>query len=202
MYSKLADTLAKQEQFAAALPHYETALRIYPDCGWLRSNYGVALAETGRETEALEQIDRALAINPDRARTLLNLGMVRCRRGEFALAVDPLRRAASADPLLADAHHGLVMALAASGRRSEAIAQAREQAVEDARGRAEALADGAGVGLGELLSLTETSFNQPPPIPFAADRAFAEGEEAAVQTPVSPGTLEISVTVAAVYGIE
>jgi uncharacterized protein YggE len=84
----------------------------------------------------------------------------------------------------------------------EAIAQAREQAVEDARGRAEALADGAGVGLGELLSLTETSFNQPPPIPFAADRAFAEGEEAAVQTPVSPGTLEISVTVAAVYGIE
>jgi uncharacterized protein YggE len=86
----------------------------------------------------------------------------------------------------------------------EAIAQAREQAVEDAHSRAEALADGAGVGLGDLQSLTETSFNQPPPIPFA-ERDLAEGEaadEAAVQTPVNPGTLEISVTVAAVYGID
>lgn len=84
----------------------------------------------------------------------------------------------------------------------EPLAQAREQAVEDAREKAEALADGAGVGLGDLQTLAETSFNQPPPIPFAADRSFAEGEEAAIQTPVNPGTLEVSVSVAAVYGIE
>lgn len=84
----------------------------------------------------------------------------------------------------------------------EALAQAREQAVEDAQQKAEALADGAGVGLGDLQTLAETSFNQPPPIPFAADRDFAAGAEESVQTPVSPGTLEVSVTVAAVYGID
>ena len=86
---------------------------------------------------------------------------------------------------------------------AEAVAQAREQAVEDARAKAEALAEGAGVGLGDLQTLAETSFNQPPPIPFAADRDFgAAGEESFVETPVNPGTLEISVTVAAVYGID
>jgi uncharacterized protein YggE len=77
-------------------------------------------------------------------------------------------------------------------------AQAREEAVADARARAEDLADLAGVKLGKPLSINESAVV--PPTPFLAGAAM-EGT-AQAPTPIQPGELEISVTVDIVFAIE
>ncbi|MBI3286762.1 MAG: SIMPL domain-containing protein, partial [Chloroflexi bacterium] len=78
---------------------------------------------------------------------------------------------------------------------------AREQAVADARHKAQQLADFAGVRLGDLLNISEFSGGGPPPIFFErAALALGAGGEAA--PPISPGTLEITVEVQLSYEIE
>jgi uncharacterized protein YggE len=80
----------------------------------------------------------------------------------------------------------------------ELRAQAREEAVADARARAEDLADLAGVKLGKPMSINEST--AVPPTPFFAGADMAREAQAA--TPIEPGELEISVTVDVVFDIE
>jgi uncharacterized protein YggE len=79
--------------------------------------------------------------------------------------------------------------------------EARREAVEDARQKAEALAELADVKLGKPLSISESG--EPRPIPF---RAVAEEMEAAPgaapPTPIEVGELEVSIDVQVVYAIE
>jgi len=77
-------------------------------------------------------------------------------------------------------------------------AQARQEAMADARARAEGLADLAGVKLGKPLSVTESAVN--PPSPFMESAPAARGAEAA--TPIEAGQLEVSVTVDVLFAIE
>ena len=77
-------------------------------------------------------------------------------------------------------------------------AQAREEAMADARARAESLADLAGVKLGKPLSVTESTAT--PPSPFMESAPAARGAEAA--TPIEAGQLEVSVTVDVLFAIE
>lgn len=76
--------------------------------------------------------------------------------------------------------------------------EAREQAVADARQRAEQLAQLAGVSLGAVRSISESTFGGPipPPMPFAA-----EGRGGG-DTPVSPGEAEVTLTVNVVYEVD
>ncbi|MDI6857288.1 MAG: SIMPL domain-containing protein [Dehalococcoidia bacterium] len=76
--------------------------------------------------------------------------------------------------------------------------QAREEAVADAKAKAERLAELSGVGLGKVISISE-SFGAPPPIPLARD-AIAESGEGA--TPIEPGELDVVLTVEVVYAID
>ena len=77
---------------------------------------------------------------------------------------------------------------------------ARELAVEDARGKAEQLAELTGVTLGEPLAISETSWAAPRVEEYvqgdSAVGAVLEG------TPISPGVSGISVTVDVVWAIE
>jgi uncharacterized protein len=82
--------------------------------------------------------------------------------------------------------------------REEALSQARVAAIEDARAKAEALAEAAGVSLGELESISEVSGF---PQPFFEGRGGA-AETAAADVPISPGQLTITVDVNMVFGIE
>ena len=75
------------------------------------------------------------------------------------------------------------------------VAQAREDAVADARAKAEQLAAAAGVVLGRLEQLSESAA----PMPFAMDAPVMRAEMAAV--PVAPGELAVSVTVSLRYAI-
>jgi len=76
--------------------------------------------------------------------------------------------------------------------------QAEENAVEDARARAQALAAKAGVQLGDVLSISET-ISTPPPILYRQDVAVAA--PAAAPVPVQPGELEFNAQVQIVYAI-
>jgi len=74
-------------------------------------------------------------------------------------------------------------------------AQARHDAVVQARAQAQQLADAAGVKLGALRSLTETSQSMPWPV------GFAGATPAAASTPIQPGTQDLTVEVTAVYEV-
>ncbi len=80
---------------------------------------------------------------------------------------------------------------------SELRAAARADAVKQAQAQAKQLADAAGVKLGAVHSIVESSGSVPMPIYAAADSAGA----AAASVPVEPGSQELSVVVQVVYDI-
>ena len=76
------------------------------------------------------------------------------------------------------------------------LTQAREEAVKNARARAEVLAKAAGVSLGKARSIAESSGGGPVPLALPARAQSAEAS-----TPVNPGEQRLSVSVSIVYEI-
>jgi uncharacterized protein YggE len=74
--------------------------------------------------------------------------------------------------------------------------EARVKAVEDARARAQVMADAAGVTLGAATSITEGSVGVPT-VRLSFDSAVAESG-----VPIAPGELEVTVTVQVLFAIE
>jgi len=77
-------------------------------------------------------------------------------------------------------------------------AQARQEAMADARARAEGLAELAGVKLGKPISVTESAVAPPTAFREAAPMGQGGGEA----TPIQAGELEVSVTVDVLFAIE
>jgi uncharacterized protein YggE len=75
--------------------------------------------------------------------------------------------------------------------------QARQLAVADARKRAQVLAQAAGVTLGDVLTITETSAPQPNPQPYLDAAALR-----AAGTPVQVGTTDETVQVQVTFAID
>ncbi|MDI3341473.1 MAG: SIMPL domain-containing protein [Sphaerobacter sp.] len=82
--------------------------------------------------------------------------------------------------------------------RDAAVRQAREQAMEDARRKAEHLAQLGGVQLGPPVSISESAAPPPTPVPMAREALDAAAGSAAIQ----PGQNEIVVNVVVSYGIQ
>lgn len=81
---------------------------------------------------------------------------------------------------------------------TDAVArQARDQAIANARERAQQIATAAGVRLVRIISITETSAPPPTPVALAAPVAAAP----AARAEVAPGEQNITVTVEIVYEI-
>jgi uncharacterized protein YggE len=76
------------------------------------------------------------------------------------------------------------------------ITAAREAAWNDALSKAEQLAGLAGVGLGQALSITESTSSTPPPV------FRAEALDTGAATPIQPGEQVVSVTVQVSFTIE
>ena len=70
--------------------------------------------------------------------------------------------------------------------------------MSDAKATAKQLASLAGVKLGKPTHITESTYAPSPVVPRVA---YAYAEEAVVETPISPGETEISLTVQVVYAI-
>lgn len=82
--------------------------------------------------------------------------------------------------------------------REAAIAEARKLAIEDARGKAEAIAGEAGVRLGDLMSINVYSSSSP----FAYYDAKGAGLADAEAVPVAAGTLTIIMECSLTYAIQ
>jgi uncharacterized protein YggE len=79
--------------------------------------------------------------------------------------------------------------------------QAREQAVANARAKADTLASAGGISVGDPIIINEgTSYT--PPIPYAAGAESAADRQAAPDTPIEPGQLEVVVHVTVTWTIE
>ncbi len=76
--------------------------------------------------------------------------------------------------------------------------EARRDAVEDARARAELYAEAAGVGLGGLVSISESTVYTPP-MPMYDARG---GAEQAAAVPIAPGEVSMVTNVTVTYAIE
>lgn len=82
-------------------------------------------------------------------------------------------------------------------------ARAREAAVRDAMAKARQFAELTGVTLGKLAYIAETGGSAPVPRAFERVMALEAGAaDSSAPTPVSPGQMEVSVTVQAVFDIE
>ena len=79
-------------------------------------------------------------------------------------------------------------------------AQARDQAMQNARAKAEQLARGAGVTLGRAIAIQEADTGGVTPVRQQAAPAAAVG--AAVTTPIQPGELQVQTTVHVVWAIQ
>jgi hypothetical protein len=84
------------------------------------------------------------------------------------------------------------LSLSSSEEEEELYAQALGEAVEDARGRAEALAAASEGELGEVVSVTESG--DMGPIPFEAATKAADQA-----TPIEPGTVDVTADVTVVF---
>jgi uncharacterized protein len=87
---------------------------------------------------------------------------------------------------------------------SDAAAQARTMAVEDARAKADQLATASGSVITRVLSINETSSPMPTPKDYYSGMGGAEMDMAAeaMPVPVSPGQTDITVTVQVIFEIE
>ena len=77
--------------------------------------------------------------------------------------------------------------------------EARQEAVADARAKAEQLADLAGVSLGQPTYISEGA-QSPPPI-YRGDGIYYDEAMAMPETSISPGEMEVSLTVQVCYAI-
>ena len=84
------------------------------------------------------------------------------------------------------------------------VARARDEAVSNARAKAEQMAARAGARLGRLISLEEISSPGPTPVraPTAVPAPQRPAAAAPAEAPVSPGEQTITVIVEAVWAIE
>jgi len=82
-----------------------------------------------------------------------------------------------------------------------AEAQARQAAMAEAKSKADTLAAAAGVSIGGVASISETSAPMPYPIMYGGG-APAAADSAKVATPIQVGTNDVTITVAVVYLIK
>jgi len=82
--------------------------------------------------------------------------------------------------------------------REAAQQQAMTAAVENARARAEVLAEAAGVVLGDVLSI-QTYLGGGMPIPL--ERGVVMADAVAQEVPISPGQMQVTVDVSVIYEI-
>lgn len=157
-----------------------------------------ALAKAGIPADAIKTIGYSL--QPD-MEYVNGRGRVRgyITRNQIEVRVDNLDRLG---PVLDAA--GASGATSMAGLRfdlKDRVAVEREAlrlAVQDAMARARAIAAGAGATLGPILKIDEQG-EMPSPVPYMAMRAAAAE---AVQTPVSPGEVEIRAQVTLTVGIK
>jgi len=80
-----------------------------------------------------------------------------------------------------------------------AVAEARTEAIADARAKAEEIAAGLNVKVARVISVNEYGA----PVPYAVDKGYVSGiGGGGGSVPVSPGTYEVTMTISVVFEIQ
>lgn len=124
-HANLGVALARQGRDAAAVAHYEEALRLAPSAE-AHNNLALALVRTGRDDEALEHARAAVRMKPDYVNARSNLGGLLASAGRKEEAVEHYARAVQLQPDHVLARVGLALALHDTGRAAEAMPHALE----------------------------------------------------------------------------
>lgn len=123
----------QQRDFAAALGHAESAVRLNPHSGHAHVQRGRALFALNRHDEARAALTTALRLAPRQPTTLFYLGMVEAEDENWPQAIERFSDAVRLDPGFAVGHLYLARSLGEAGRIDEARAALRKAASHGAR---------------------------------------------------------------------
>lgn len=112
---------ARSGEYAAAVPHYENALRLLPDMAETWNDFGAALTHLDRDRDAARAFAQALARGPESTTARYNLASTLARLGQREQAIGQFRLVAAAMPDFGRAHYHLGRLLAEGGQRAEAL---------------------------------------------------------------------------------
>src|SRR2546425_663473 len=102
--NNLGRELGRQGKLAAAIEHFQQALRLLPDDADAHNNWGVALAHSnwgrvlalqGKHAEAIEHFRQALRIKPDLAEADTNLARALAQQGKLPKTAEHSQEALS-----------------------------------------------------------------------------------------------------------
>jgi tetratricopeptide (TPR) repeat protein len=118
--AELGALLARQGQFAEALPYFSAAVaedRSPENLAALAN----ALLKLGRAAEAFDLLNEAVSENPRLAEAQFNLSLLLAGSNRRSEAIDHLQLAIAADPSFAPAQNTLAALLAADGKLADAL---------------------------------------------------------------------------------
>jgi len=121
-----ADICVKDGRLAEAGEQYAELVRREPKNPSLQNNLAWILSRQGQADEALSHARAAVALAPESVEFLDTLGGILLRSGNPADAVDPLDKAWQKGPGRPDIGFHLSQALAAAGKKNEALALLRQ----------------------------------------------------------------------------
>ncbi len=101
---------------AAAIEHYEDAVKILPTHGQAYYNLGVAYAEHGSTEKAIESYNKCLESFPGHTEAWCNLGVIHKNEGRIVEAIECYNKSLSSNPNFELAKRNLAVALCDSGR--------------------------------------------------------------------------------------
>ena len=136
------------QDYAKALPHFETATRLGPNIPECWFYIGVVYDHLGRYSDAVDACKEAIRIKPDLAEAHCNLGHAYFCLGKYSDAVGAYKQAIRIKPDFAKAHHNLGVAYGQLTRYADAV-DAYKEAIRIKPDYAEAHC-GLGVAYGQL----------------------------------------------------
>ncbi len=145
---RLAEYYGATTHFAAAIPHYEAALRVRPDAAAIQAGLGTALLRTGNFAAAIPHFEAAVRVQPENGDWQYGLGQALFSEGRTAASIAPFDAAVRAKPQSVAAHYyrGVAVATAAKDRIPALTAEYESALRENPEAAA------AHAGLGGLLA--------------------------------------------------
>jgi len=125
-YNNLANALVKRDLIEAAIPHFQTALKIKPDYEDAHYNLGYAHIRQGNLDAGIDHLTQALRIDPKNYMAHNNLGVALMFQSRLAEAGDHFRAALRIKPDFASAYNNLGVVLRQQAKLREAIQHFRE----------------------------------------------------------------------------
>jgi tetratricopeptide (TPR) repeat protein len=135
-HNNKGQALALSGRVDEAIASFRNALSVHPSSPEAAANLGVALSQQNKLDEAAKWLEQARGQAPRNDEVLRNLGVVYARRRNLAAALSMFEESVRINPLAAENHLNLALALKGLGRKAEASASfSRAAAAAEAAGK-------------------------------------------------------------------